>query len=143
MNATNRSNLTPRACRATQGVEAARAFYRRLLTLPAPGGDFFRAAVAMELAEEQLHQQQGSGPLRGAGLRGSSKGSSKGSHVRQLFEAAVAAYGHIDVELWLQYAHYEAAAAAQGAGSVYWRATRALADPDAFCTRYHTECMSS
>lgn len=134
------------AHRDVQGLEAARAFYRRFLALPAPGGEFFHAAIAMERHEEG---RDGSGTAgttassaQAAGASGSKARPSSGagrtsgsSHVRQLFEAAVACYGAVDEGLWLEYARYEAAGL-QGAGHVYWRATKALANPDAFIARY-------
>ena len=130
-----------------QGLEAARAFYRRFLALPAPGGEFFHAAIAMERHEEGRGASTSTQPANSTTAAGGRKvatvaaskaraGASGGSsHVRQLFEAAVACYGSVDEELWLEYARYEAAGL-QGAGHVYWRATKALSNPDAFIARY-------
>ena len=50
-------------------------------------------------------------------------------------QAGVAAHGSVDHELWLQYAAFEQKHL-KGAGSVYWRAVKALAEPDAFVTTY-------
>lgn len=132
-----------------QGLEAARAFYRRFLALPAPGGEFFHAAIAMERHEEGRGASTSTQPANGtaaaaaAGRKAATAAASKAragasggsSHVRQLFEAAVACYGSVDEELWLEYARYEAAGL-QGAGHVYWRATKALSNPDTFIARY-------
>ena len=41
------------------------------------------------------------------------------------------AYGSEDTELWLLYARWEASQG-KGVGRVHWRATKALADPQAF-----------
>ena len=46
-------------------------------------------------------------------------------------QAAVEAYGSEDTELWLRYARWEASQG-KGVGKVHWRATKALADPQAF-----------
>ena len=46
-------------------------------------------------------------------------------------QAGVAAHGSVDQELWLQYAAFEQQHL-RGAGNLYWRAVKALAEPDAF-----------
>eukprot|EP00195_Chlamydomonas_chlamydogama_P008645 CAMPEP_0202892056 /NCGR_PEP_ID=MMETSP1392-20130828/1902_1 /ASSEMBLY_ACC=CAM_ASM_000868 /TAXON_ID=225041 /ORGANISM="Chlamydomonas chlamydogama, Strain SAG 11-48b" /LENGTH=719 /DNA_ID=CAMNT_0049575931 /DNA_START=74 /DNA_END=2233 /DNA_ORIENTATION=- len=106
------------------GLEAARAFYRRLLPLPPAGGDFFRAAIALEQADRR-HQQQQSG----------ARTSPHDAAIKRLHEAAVDAYGSVDPEVWLDYAKYEMSQL-RGAAPIYWRATKALADPDAFIEQY-------
>ncbi len=61
------------------------------------------------------------------------------ARVRQLFEAAVAAYGREDAEVWLRYARWERRALRRGGGSVCWRAGKELDDPDGFMARYQEE----
>eukprot|EP00955_Chlamydomonas_euryale_P034218 349719-Chlamydomonas_euryale.AAC.8 len=109
---------------AAHGPDSARQFYKRFLTLPAAGPGLYRAAINMELAEDGatnssrcLHKQQ--------------RSSCASNHVQRLFEAAVAAHGNSDAQLWLDYAAYEVAEH-RGAGSVYWRAVKSLPDPDNF-----------
>lgn len=41
------------------------------------------------------------------------------------------AYGQEDAVLWLRYARFESRQG-KGSGGVYWRATKALDDPEAF-----------
>lgn len=50
-------------------------------------------------------------------------------------QAGVAAHGSVDHELWLQYAAFEQKQS-KGAGNVYWRAVKALAEPDEFVAMY-------
>lgn len=50
-------------------------------------------------------------------------------------QAGVAAHGSVDHELWLQYATFEQKHL-KGAGNVYWRAVKALAEPDGFVATY-------
>lgn len=50
-------------------------------------------------------------------------------------QAGVTAHGSVDHELWLQYAAFEQKHL-KGAGSVYWRAVKVLADPDTFVAAY-------
>ena len=47
----------------------------------------------------------------------------------------MAAHGSVDHELWLQYAAFEQKHL-KGAGSVYWRAVKALAESDVFVATY-------
>lgn len=119
-----------RCVHGAQGLEAARVVCDRLLAVPAPGGDFFRAALALEGAHlEDLKSQPSSTSSTSAQRKAAE------SRVRKLFEAAVDAYGSLDDSLWLQYALFERGAL-RGAGDIYWRATKALADPDAFVAKY-------
>jgi hypothetical protein len=100
-------------------VEAARALYRALLPLPPPGGDFFRAALRLEMA------QQG-GPHALPPRR-----------LQDLFEAAVGAYGAADTHLWLLFCEWQAGRGAAGEqAAVYWRARKALAHPEPFEAAY-------
>jgi U3 small nucleolar RNA-associated protein 6 len=107
------------ALQQQQGPEAVRALVQQLLRVPATGGEFFKAAIRLE---EQLPPQAGGGQVGG-------------SRVRELYEAAVAAYGEVDPSLWLGYAQLEQRSG-RSAGQVYWRATRALAEPDPFIEQY-------
>ena len=50
-------------------------------------------------------------------------------------QAGVTAHGSVDHEMWLQYATFEQRHL-RGAGNVYWRAVRALAEPDVFVAAY-------
>lgn len=50
-------------------------------------------------------------------------------------QAGVASHGAVDHELWLQYAAFEQKHL-KGAGSIYWRAVKALAEPDVFVATY-------
>lgn len=50
-------------------------------------------------------------------------------------QAGVAAHGCVDHELWLQYASFEQKHL-KGARNVYWRAVKALAQPDDFVAMY-------
>eukprot|EP00798_Chlamydomonas_sp_ICE-L_P022272 gene22272-29347_t len=97
-------------------IDAARTFVKRLLAMPSAGGNFFKAAIALE--KEQLAAAQ-----------------ALDKRVIRIFEAAVDAYGSVDADLWLEYATHEKEML-RGAGQVYWRATKALTDPDDFVCRY-------
>lgn len=111
--------------RTAQGLDHARAFYRRFLTLPAADAAYFLAAIDME------HEEEGA-----SGCAKAPHGASaKASATRVLFEAAVSAHGSKDAELWLRYAMYEAEAR-RGGGSIYWRAVKALHEPEAFILAY-------
>ncbi|KAF5837621.1 U3 small nucleolar RNA-associated protein 6-domain-containing protein [Dunaliella salina] len=105
---------------AEHGPAAARALSSRLLTLPAAGGDFFRAAI-------ELEQQE----LEGECTKGTKERKERERYVQRLFEAAVDAYGAEDADMWLAYTRFEASRG-KGAGQLYWRATKALQDPDGF-----------
>lgn len=102
--------------RQMQSLEAARCLCDSMLAIPSPGGSFFQTAIAMELAFL-------------------SPAPKSVSRVQRLFEAGVTAHGSVDHELWLQYAAFEQKHL-KGAGSVYWRAVKVLADPDTFVAAY-------
>jgi len=53
-------------------------------------------------------------------------------------QAAVDAYGDEDTELWLRYARWEQSCG-RGVGKVYWRATKALSDPQEFVQQLPAE----
>lgn len=118
------------------GLEAARSLYRRLLKLPPAGGDLFRRAIALEKAAAAAGQQAPSGGRQEAGAARQKRpdgGSGARATLRELYEAALAAYGDRDVQLWLDYACWEQQ---KGVGQIYWRATKALADPEPFITAF-------
>ncbi len=70
-------------------------------------------------------QPQASSPHALPGLQAAQK------RARRVFEAAVAAHGAEDWQLWALYVvHVRAAGGA--VGDVVWRATKALSDPDPF-----------
>ena len=120
------------------GVEAARALYRALLPLPPPGGDFFRALLRLEVEQAAAAAGGTGGPPGGA--KASPAAPLSGKQLGELFEAAVDAYGVEDAQLWLQYAEWRASAggaAADGAAAVYWKARKALRQPEAFEAAYH------
>jgi hypothetical protein len=58
--------------------------------------------------------------------------------VRAVYDAWVAAYGSSDVELWVQYALFEQGQGRQGPGKVYWRAVKAVEEPDEFIQQYRS-----
>jgi hypothetical protein len=113
------------------GMPATRAFYRRFLGLPATGPALFVAAIELEVA---------AGGDDGKGKRGATSSSGSGV-VGQLFEAAVAAHGAHDADLWLRYAAYVSTLRG-GGGDVYWRATKALDDPDDFIAAYRQQLQA-
>jgi hypothetical protein len=51
-------------------------------------------------------------------------------------QAAVDAYGAEDEELWLRYVQHSMRHR-KGVGALYWRATKALRNPQAFEQKYH------
>lgn len=96
----------------------------KLLTVPAPGGDLYRCAITLE-REAQLSEGCGSGAPSKKPI----------NRLTELFEGAVAMYGRTEVDLWLKYALW-LVQIGKGSGQVFWRATKELADPDAFITQY-------
>ena len=129
-----------RGChRRSQGLEEARKFCRRFSKLTGPGEAFFLAAIEMETAE----QQRASISLPSSSGRASKPaGSRAGGTVQALFDSAVACYGRHSPELWVQYAKYEAGCD-RGGGGVYWRATKALSDPDEFILMYRERVQAA
>jgi hypothetical protein len=103
------------------GFSALREFYTPLLRCPCPGGDFIRYLVQVE-KEAQKEARVG--------------GCS--TQLRAVFEAGVASYGGIDVRQWVDYAICEVGGM-QGPGGIYWRATKALAEPQEFIDLYRAE----
>lgn len=123
-----------------QGAETARALWRKLLLLPPAGGDMFAAMVQLETSgaaasaaaqaskKQQEHAAAAAAVLPGDVLQ----------RVRAVYDAWVAAYGSADAELWVQYALFEQAQGRQGPGKVYWRAVKAVEDPDEFIQQYRS-----
>ncbi|GLC41226.1 hypothetical protein PLESTB_001525000 [Pleodorina starrii] len=120
--------------RAALGLEAARELYGKLLAMPAPGADLYRCAIRLE------REAATDGATDGAAASGSGSGSrapakAVAKRLGDLFEAAVAAYGGTEADMWLDYALW-LTECGKGAGQVYWRATKQLADPDVFIAQY-------
>jgi hypothetical protein len=133
----------------TAGPAAARALFAKLAAVPPAGGDMYREMLRLEGAElEAAGQQRGSpeGPAAAAAANGGGGGGGGGGgaraskealqRVRRVLEAAVGAYGDCDAALWMAYARFEHRHARTGAGAVYWRAVKALREPDAFVAEY-------
>jgi hypothetical protein len=100
-----------------QGAAAARALYQQLQKVPAAGGDMFRAMVRLEEQEAD-------------------SGSAAAKRVRGVLEDAVRCYGAQDTQLWLEFVQYEQRQGKQGAGQLYWRAVKALQEPEPFIEQY-------
>lgn len=113
------------ALHQTRGVEAARIVYRRLLALPPAGGALFHAILDIELD---------------ACIEGTGEGGR--DRVKRVFEAAVDAYGDVDVSLWLRYVEWSQELGA-GGGDLYWRAKRALTDPAQFVAAHQALLLES
>jgi len=107
------------------GAEAARKLFRQLAALPPAGGDAYRQMLQLEGQALEAIDDRAAGTKKMALQR-----------VRHVLETAVDAYGERDASLWLAYAQFEQQHAKQGAGPVYWRAVKALADPEAFIHDY-------
>ncbi|WIA08040.1 hypothetical protein OEZ85_007510 [Tetradesmus obliquus] len=108
-----------------QGADAARALWQRLLLLPPAGGDMFSAMVHLEAGETAAASQ-------------AAQSADALQRVRAVYDAWCAAYGSSDAELWVQYALFEQAQGRQGPGRVYWRAVKAVEDPDEFIQQYRS-----
>ncbi len=133
---------------AVAGLAGARALYRRLLAVPPAGGDFFRAAIEVEQRELDEASASASVPASAAGGKGGEgvgKGGAAAAAARaaaarralsQLFEAALGFYGEVDPGLWVAYALHVGRDAGAGGGHVYWRAVKALREPDEFVQLY-------
>eukprot|EP00198_Chlamydomonas_reinhardtii_P001190 XP_001690525.1 predicted protein [Chlamydomonas reinhardtii] len=118
------------------GLDAARALYGKLLAVPAPGGDLYRVALRIEEAAAGMPPASSSGSGAAAvvpAVVALPKAAAK--RVTDLYEAAVAAYGRSEADLWIGYARW-VVAGGKGAGKVYWRATKELAEPDGFVAAY-------
>lgn len=131
----------------TQGADTARGLFKKLLLLPAAGGDMFRTMIELEsgrsdlglelgLAAKDLAEKDSAG--RSSMQMGVKLTDGAVQRIRAVYDAWVAAYGAIDVELWLQYALFEQQNSRQGPGGVYYRAVKALQEPDAFVQQYRS-----
>ncbi|GFR40073.1 hypothetical protein Agub_g616 [Astrephomene gubernaculifera] len=114
--------------RLSLGADAARQLYGKLLAVPGAGGDLYRCAIRLE--REELQQQQ---QPEAAAPAPPPKQALK--RITDLYEAAVAAHGKTETDLWIDYAQW-LVRCGKGAGQVYWRATKELEDPDAFIAQY-------
>jgi hypothetical protein len=59
--------------------------------------------------------------------------------VRGVYEAWAAAYGGVDAELWVEWALFEQQQGKAGAGTLYWRAVKALDTPEDFIAAYRQQ----
>lgn len=147
-----------RAARVLGGAAAARTLYRPLLALPAPSCSFLLELADMERRDVEAgtasttptptpRTTTPTGELTHTSSEATAASNAGGGcgnlrtdpaaqrRVRQLLEAAADAYGSADARVWLAMASFEAACG-RGAGGVYWRATKALDDPEPFIQRY-------
>lgn len=120
----------------TSGAAAARKMWQQLLLLPPAGGDMFRAMVRLERASgsssddaQQQEQQQQQQKLTAEAVK----------RVRAVYEAWAGAYGSQDAGLWVEWAVFEQQQGKAGAGKVYWRAVKALDEPEEFITEYRQQ----
>lgn len=121
------------------GIQAARGLYRALLPLPPPGGDFFRCLLQLEIEQQQQEEAAAAAAGQsGSGARAKAAAAALSARqLQDLFEAAVDAYGSEDVQLWLLYAEWQAGRGQLGeASAVYWKACKALAQPEKFVAAY-------
>jgi U3 small nucleolar RNA-associated protein 6 len=125
-----------------QGADAARDLWKKLLLLPPAGGDMFAAMVQLEssaASHASKQQQQQQQEQEGAAAAVVALPADALQRVRAVYDAWVAAYGSSDVELWVQYALFEQGQGRQGPGRVYWRAVKALEEPDKFIQQYRSQ----
>lgn len=114
-----------------QGPEEARLLFQKLLLLPPAGGDMYRAMIDLEMGRfdvEDDSKQQTLAVLPKSVVQ----------RVRKVYESWVDAYGSEDVSLWVEYALFEQGFSKQGAGKVYYKAVKQLADPDGFIQQYRS-----
>ena len=111
------------------GADAGRALFAKLAALPPAGGDLYRRMVELEGAALEAAVAATAGGK-------ASDNAVVVARVRRVLEAAVDAYGDCDAALWLAYARFEQRHARRGAGPIYWRAVKALADADEFVQEY-------
>jgi hypothetical protein len=114
------------------GAAAAHKLWQQLLLLPPAGGDMFRGMLRVEqLASgaDRASQQQQQQQLAADAVK----------RVRGVFEAWASAYGSTDAALWVDWALFEQQQGKAGAGKVYWRAVKALEDPEQFIAGYRQQ----
>ncbi|EFJ52487.1 hypothetical protein VOLCADRAFT_102982 [Volvox carteri f. nagariensis] len=116
--------------RGSLGIDNARHLYAKLLAVPAPGGDLYRCAIRLERDALRLEY---SADNMASGSCAPPKQAAK--RIADLYEAAIAAYGKTETDLWLDYAVW-LTQCGKGSGQVYWRATKELAEPDSFIAQY-------
>jgi len=117
-----------------QGMTAVRTLVARLARVPPPGCDFYLAAIALE--ESLLEGAPDPAKAPAVPLVGKAR-STQEARVRLLYETAINAYGTECEALWLALARFERRAGRSG-GDVFWRAHKALPDPEEFVTQYRT-----
>jgi hypothetical protein len=120
------------------GVSAARKMWQQLLLLPPAGGDMFRAMVRLERASgsssnngQQQQQQEGQQQQQST--------AEAVKRVRAVYGAWAGAYGSQDAGLWVEWALFEQQQGKAGAGKVYWRAVKALDEPEEFIAEYRQQ----
>ena len=143
-----------RTVHRVSGLEAARQLYRQLLRLPPAGGTFFHALLDMEQAAASTSERLS----HAAWLQlyevciSSCDWTHRDPFTLRIFlhgveldvcnyhpvcvQVAVDAYGVEDDELWLRYVQHSMQRK-KGVGMLYWRATKALHDPQGFEQKYH------
>jgi len=121
-----------------QGPAAARKLWQQLVLLPPAGGDMFRAMVRLEQStgpvqqqQQQLEQLQQRVPLQ--------LSKDAVAHVNAVYEAWASSYGSTDGELWVDWAVFAQQQGKAGAGKVYWRAVKALEEPEEFIAAYRQQ----
>lgn len=102
---------------------------------PSPSADLQRGQSHVDNKLQLPASMANDAPVTASQGRVVSVESSR-QHVRKVFEAAVNAYGNVDHTLWMEYARSEQQHSHHGAGDIYWRATKALADPEPFVLEY-------
>jgi hypothetical protein len=121
----------------TSGAAAARKLWQQQQLLPPAGGDMFRAMVGLERAtlkasgssKGDAQQQQQQQQLTAEAVK----------RVRAVYEAWAGAYGSQDAGLWVEWAVFEQQQGKAGAGNVYWRAVKALDEPEGFIAEYRQQ----
>eukprot|EP00882_Tetradesmus_deserticola_P011582 GHRQ01012254.1.p1 GENE.GHRQ01012254.1~~GHRQ01012254.1.p1 ORF type:complete len:296 (+),score=166.05 GHRQ01012254.1:430-1317(+) len=130
-----------------QGADVARGVWRKLLLLPPAGGDMFAVMVQLETSAAATGTAAAEAAAAGTASGGADEQDEATaqqlpaaalSRVRAVYDAWVAAYGSADVQLWVRYALFEQAQGRRGPGAVYWRAVKAVEDPDEFIQQYRS-----
>lgn len=127
---------------AKAGMDASRELFDKLQKLPPAGGDMFRTMVELEKqgvvdVEALPASEEGVTSSKRRRIASAKSGATLATRpceqVRIIYEAAVASYGAEDHLLWLEYA---ASQDVTTAGAIYWRAVKALHNPDVFIAAY-------
>eukprot|EP00879_Flechtneria_rotunda_P029311 GHRR01031665.1.p1 GENE.GHRR01031665.1~~GHRR01031665.1.p1 ORF type:complete len:197 (-),score=91.40 GHRR01031665.1:76-666(-) len=129
----------------TTGAAGARQLWKRLLLLPPAGGDMFRSMIELETQKaaasgksKQQQQQQGLHEQQQV-QEVSLLPVDALKRARAIYDAWAHAYGSDDVDLWVHYALFEQGQRQLGPGRVYWRAVKALQEPDEFTQLYRSK----